>query len=96
MMTNQDKSQSCNSEAHSVQDIMSSVIDMMSLLEDKSIQIATAMEEQSAVTSEISQNVHHIQTVSNQNVSLVGQASENACEAHLSANNINALSCNFR
>lgn len=96
MMTNQDKSQSCNNEAHAVEDIMSSVIDMMSLLEDKSIQIATAMEEQSAVTSEISQNVHHIQAVSNKNVSLVGQASDNACKAHLSANNINALSCNFR
>ncbi|WP_165312055.1 methyl-accepting chemotaxis protein [Vibrio ziniensis] len=96
MITNQDKSQGCNSEAQGVQDIMSSVIDMMSLLEDKSIQIATAMEEQSAVTAEISQNVHHVQAVSNQNVSLVGQASENACEAHQSANNINALSCNFR
>lgn len=95
MTENQEKSQNCNTEAQSVQDLMTSVIDMISMLEEQSMQIATAMEQQSLVTEDISQNVINVQSVAMKNVTLVSEANENASEVHKSASYINALSRNF-
>ncbi len=95
MTENQDKSQNCNTEAQSLQALMTSVIDMISMLEEQSMQIATAMEQQSLVTEDISQNVINVQNVAMKNVSLVSEANENAREVHRSASYINALSRNF-
>lgn len=95
MIENQDKSQHCNTEAQGLQELMASVIEMISLLEDQSMQIATAMEQQSLVTEDISQNVINIQNVATKNVSMVSEANENACEVHKSASYISGLSRNF-
>ena len=96
MLASQQKAQQCDSDSQQTQTMMANVLARVEQLNDKSAQVATALEEQSVVASQISQSVHDIQDISLENVELANQVDKLGSQVHQQVQQIEKLSDTFR
>ncbi|WNJ97575.1 PAS domain-containing methyl-accepting chemotaxis protein [Vibrio ruber] len=96
MLQNQDTADHCNQESQTVQQMMNAVQEQISILEEKSAQIAVAMEEQGTVIADMTKNMNDAQQHAVENYKLVTQVSEYATQTDEQAISIAQLSSTFR
>ncbi|MDW6005343.1 methyl-accepting chemotaxis protein [Vibrio mangrovi] len=96
MLQNQEMAAQCNLESQTVQQVMSSVKEQISVLEEKSAQIAAAMEEQGTVIADMTQNMNDARRHAVENYELVTQVSKYATQTDEQAISIGQLSSTFR
>ncbi len=96
MLKNQETADDCNQESQTVRQMMNTVQEQISILEEKSAQIAVAMEEQGSVIADMTQNMNDAQQHAIENYKLVTQVSEYATQTDEQAISIAQLSSTFR
>ncbi|KUI98099.1 methyl-accepting chemotaxis protein [Vibrio sp. MEBiC08052] len=96
MLINQETADHCHQESQTVQQMMNAVQEQISILEEKSAQIAVAMEEQGTVIADMTLNMNDAQQHAVENYKLVTQVSEYATQTDEQAIAIAQLSSTFR
>lgn len=96
MLASQEKAKQCDNDSQQTQTMMATVLNRVELLNDKSAQVATALEEQSVVASQISRSVHDIQDISLHNVELANQVDKLGANVHQQVQQIEKLSDTFK
>ncbi|MDT0604178.1 methyl-accepting chemotaxis protein [Thalassotalea castellviae] len=96
MLASRDDAEQCVDDSKLSKESMVNIKAMLDGITDVTAQIATASEEQSAVANEINQSVHHIDSISKENVNNAEQVNENGQNVTDKAQEIEKLSSTFR
>lgn len=96
MMQSKTQAEQCGEQSINTKQRMDKVIDMMAELSNLSTQIATATEEQSVVSNQISASVHRIDDIAKNNTLLAQQVSDSGVIVQRSAMEIDKLSTTFQ
>lgn len=96
MLASRDDAEQCVDDSKLSKESMVNIKAMLDDITDVTAQIATASEEQSAVANEINQSVHHIDSISKENVNNAEQVNENGQNVTDKAQEIEKLSSTFR
>ncbi|MDO6445333.1 PAS domain-containing methyl-accepting chemotaxis protein [Colwellia sp. 1_MG-2023] len=96
MLASRDDAENCVDDSKLSKESMENIKAMMDDITDVTAQIATASEEQSAVANEINKSVHHIDSISKENVSNAEQVNEHGENVTEKAQEIEKLSSTFR
>jgi methyl-accepting chemotaxis protein len=86
----------CDSQSLATKNSMTDIVNMMSELGDEIAQIATATEEQSVVSQQISESVHVISNISHKNTEIAQQVDNNGQGVNENVALIEGLSSTFR
>ncbi|MDA9556851.1 methyl-accepting chemotaxis protein [Vibrio sp.] len=95
MLRTQSKAETCNQATQETSEVVASIADRMNQVTDLAIQIATAAEEQGAVSEEINRNIQSINTLAEQSVATVQNLEKNAHSVADSVDYINNVSKTF-
>lgn len=96
MLSSRDDAQTCASDANEAKVGMDRIKALMDEMTDITGQIATATEEQSAVATEISNNVHKIDDISKENTQIAEQVNQYGIRVNDTAETLESLSSTFR
>ncbi len=96
MLTSKANAEQCSTDSGNIKDGMLHIIDNIGDVSDMTAQIATATEEQSVVANQITQSVHTLDGISQQNAQLAEQVNNHGIAVNTSAEDIEKLSSTFK
>ncbi|MAG76629.1 MAG: chemotaxis protein, partial [Colwelliaceae bacterium] len=96
MLTSRDNAEQCNTESTQAKASMDEVIELMNQLGDVTGQISTASEEQSVVANQITQSVHVISGIANDNLEIARLVETNGDKVFENVEDIEGLSTTFK
>jgi len=95
MLTNKEKAEECSGDSSKIKSGMENIIANVNEVSDMTAQIATAAEEQSVVSNQITASVHTIDDISKNNSAQAKQVNELGVKVNESAMDIRNLSSTF-
>ncbi len=95
MLTSKTNAQTCQEESAQAQNAIDKIVEMMGELQDMTAQISTASEEQSVVANQITESVHTIQSISQENTNISREVNENGTSVNNNVDNLERLSSTF-
>lgn len=95
MLGNKTSADECSAESKMIKQAMQGIIDNIQNVNDMTAQIATAAEQQSVVSEQITQSIHNIDGISKNNTLLASEVTSKSIEVNKNAEAIEELSNNF-
>ena len=95
MLASKANAQTCQTESLQAQNAIDNIVAMMGELQDMTAQISTASEEQSVVANQITESVHTIQSISQENTNISREVNENGTFVDDNVDNLERLSSTF-
>ena len=96
MLSSKINAEECSEDALKIKQTMSSIVDNINDVSDMTAQVATATEEQSVVTNQMSKSILTIDDISKNNAVLAQQVNKSGIEVNKSAALIDTLSTTFK
>jgi PAS domain S-box-containing protein len=95
MLTNKANADECSADSSTIKQAMQGIIDNIQGVNDMTAQIATASEQQSVVSEQITKSIHDIDSISQQNTKLAEEVTSQSIAVNRNAEAIEELSTNF-
>lgn len=95
MMENKSSADECSADSAAIKQTMQNIIDDVQNINDMTAQIATASEQQSVVSEQMTQSVHNIDNISQKNTILAERVNQKSVDVNNNSKAIEDLSRNF-